>query len=264
MTAAPPPLRALLVDWAGTIIDHGSRAPTRVVIEVFRTAGILIDESEARAPMGMAKRDHLAEILAMPRVAEAWLRAHGRAPGDDDLRALYSRFLPLQRQVLADHCDPIPGAAEALARCRGLGLAVGSTTGYTRALMEVVIPRAAAAGIAPDVVVCSDEVVAGRPAPWSLFRAAELLGVFPPAAILVVDDTPAGVAAARNAGMRCLGVTRTGNGLGLSPSAVAALEPADREAREDRVAAGLRAAGAEACVAGIDAVPAWITTNTAS
>lgn len=253
-----PPIRALLVDWAGTILDHGSRAPARVFVEVFAAAGVPIDEAEARGPMGMAKHDHIAAILALPRVAAAWAARHGTTPGPADATALYERFLPLQKRVLAEHCDPIPGAAAALAFCRQHGIAVGSTTGYTRDLMSVVLPVAATAGIAPDVVVCSDEVPAGRPAPWSNVRAAERLGVFPPAAILVVDDTAAGVAAGRNAGMRTLGVTLTGNGLGLSAAEVAALDPADRARRGAAVARTLLDAGADDCVTGIGAVPEWL------
>jgi phosphonoacetaldehyde hydrolase len=82
--------------------------------------------------------------------------------------------------------------------------------------------------------------------------------VFPPAAILVVDDTAAGVAAGRNAGMRTLGVTLTGNGLGLSAAEVAALDPADRARRGAAVARTLLDAGADDCVTGIGAVPEWL------
>lgn len=255
------PIRAILVDWAGTVVDHGSRAPTRVFIEVFGAAGVPITEAEAREPMGMAKRDHIAAILGMPRVAEAWERARGRGPVAADAAALYAEFLPLQKRVLAAHCDPIPGAVETLAFCRARGIAVGSTTGYTRELMDVVAPAAAGAGIVVDVVVCSDDVPAGRPKPWSLFRAAEAIGAFPPAAIVVVDDTPAGVAAARNAGMIPVGVTRTGNGLGLPADEVARLPAGELARREAAVAESLRAAGADDCVPGIGDVPEWLASR---
>ena len=46
-------LRAVLLDWAGTAIDHGSRAPARVFVEVFAAVGIELTESEARGPMGL-------------------------------------------------------------------------------------------------------------------------------------------------------------------------------------------------------------------
>lgn len=43
---------------------------------------------------------------------------------------------------------------------------IGSSTGYTQELMEIVAPIAALRGYAPDVMVCADDVPAGRPAPW--------------------------------------------------------------------------------------------------
>ncbi|MEI8370963.1 MAG: phosphonoacetaldehyde hydrolase [Planctomycetia bacterium] len=249
---------AVLLDWAGTAIDHGSRAPARVFVEVFAAVGIELTESEARGPMGLAKRDHVAAILALPRVDELWSRIHQRHPSPEDVDDIYRRFLPLQKAVLADHCEPIPGVVETVDFCRRHGIAIGSTTGYTRELMDVVIPAAARAGFAPDVVICSDEIPAGRPAPWANFRAAEKLRIYPPAAIIVIDDTAPGVAAGRNAGMPTLGVTLTGNGLGLSAEALARLAADERAQRAAAVGSMLLAAGADGCLGGVADLPAWL------
>ena len=251
-------IRAVLLDWAGTAIDHGSRAPARVFVEVFAAVGIELTEPEARGPMGLAKRDHVAAILALPRVHELWSRIHKRHPSPEDVDDIYRRFLPLQKAVLADHCEPIPGVVEAVDFCRRHGIAIGSTTGYTSELMEVVIPAAARAGFAPDVVVCSDEVPAGRPAPWANFRAAERLGIFPPAAIVVIDDTAPGVAAGRNAGMPTLGVTLTGNGVGLSASELASMAADDQAQRAAAVGSVLLEAGADGCLGSVADLPAWL------
>ncbi len=51
------------------------------------------------------------------------------------------------------------------------GVLLGSTTGYTRDLMSVVLPLAKEAGVAPDAAVCSDDVPSGRPRPWMLLEA---------------------------------------------------------------------------------------------
>jgi len=251
-------IRAVLLDWAGTAIDHGSRAPARVFVEVFAAVGIELTESEARGPMGLAKRDHVAAILALPRVHELWSRIHQRHPSPVDVDDIYRRFLPLQKAVLADHCEPIPGVVEAVDFCRRHGIAIGSTTGYTRELMDVVIPAAARAGFAPDVVICSDEISAGRPAPWANFRAAERLRIYPPAAIVVIDDTAPGVAAGRNAGMPTLGVTLTGNGLGLSAEALTRLGADEQAQRAAAVGSMLLAAGADGCLGGVADLPAWL------
>lgn len=209
-------IQAVIFDWAGTTVDYGSRAPAEVFVEIFRRTGVEITIAEARGPMGRAKREHIATLLALPRVAEAWRKKFGRQATDADIDRLYADFLPLQKETLARHGDVIPGVREVVAECRCLGMKIGSSTGYTRELMEVVIPAARAGGYEADCVLCADDVAHGRPAPWMLFRVMEALDVFPVRSIVVVDDTPVGIQAGLNAGMWTVAVTKTGNSLGLS------------------------------------------------
>ncbi len=248
-------LQAVIFDWAGTTVDHGSLAPARVFVAIFERAGVSITEAEARGPMGRAKRDHLAEILTLPRVSDAWQARHGRIPTEADIDQLYRDFLPLQRETLADHADVIPGVPEVVAECRRRGLRIGGTTGYTRSLMDVMEPIARRQGYAPDISICTDDVPRGRPAPWMLFRAAERLDVFPMSAVVAVDDTPIGIEAGRNAGAWTVGITRTGNGLGLSRDEIEALDPRDLAARMAKVAADLERAGAHYVVGSVADLP---------
>jgi phosphonoacetaldehyde hydrolase len=228
--------RAVLFDWAGTTVDYGSRAPTQVFLEIFRRRGVEITVEEARGPMGMAKRDHIASVLFLERVRDLWTKLHRRVPDDADVQAMYDEFLPLQKETLARGSELIPGVVEAVNQCRKLGLKVGSTTGYTRALMEVVAPLAARDGYAPDCILCADDAAAGRPAPWLNFRAAEQLGVYPMSEILIVDDTFVGIEAGKNAGCVTVAVSQTGNELGLSLAEVEALPPARLDAHLDAIA----------------------------
>lgn len=238
-------LTAVMFDWAGTTIDHGSRAPTLVFVEIFRRHGIAITEAEARGPMGRAKRDHLATVAALPRVASAWRERYGRDCHDEDIERMYADFLPLQKETLAAHSDVIPGIPEVVAACRRRGLKIGSSTGYTRELMDVVTPIARAQGYEADVVMTADDVPQGRPAPWLLFRAAQSLNVYPVQSIVVVDDTEVGIQAGRNAGMRTVAVTRTGNSLGLTVEEVAALAPDERDRRLSLASHRFREIGAD-------------------
>ncbi len=236
--------KAVLFDWAGTTVDYGSCAPARVFVEVFRRRGVAITEAEARGPMGRAKREHIAAIANLPRVAKLWRDEFGHLPTDADVQAMYDDFLPLQKATLANNSDVIPGIPEAVAECRRRGLKIGSSTGYTRELMEVVTPLAARGGYSPDAIVCSDDVTAGRPAPWMNFRAAELLGVYPMSSVLVVDDTPIGIAAGLNAGATTVAITQTGNALGLSLAEVTALSAGELDSRLATIEQDFRQAGA--------------------
>lgn len=239
-----PRFQAVMFDWAGTTVDYGSRAPARVFIEIFHRRGIEITEAEARGPMGLAKREHIATVAGLPRVTAMWQEKYGSPAGDVEVDAMYDEFLPLQKETLANSSDVIPGIPEAVEECRRQGIKIGSTTGYTRELMDVVAPIAARNGYAPDAIVCSDDVSAGRPAPWMNFRTAELLGIYPMNAVLIVDDTAVGITAGLNAGATTVAITQTGNSLGLSLDEVNDLSPADLT---ERLAAGeeqFREAGA--------------------
>lgn len=251
----PTKLQAVVFDWAGTTVDYGSRAPTAVFVEIFRRRGVEVTVAEARGPMGMAKREHIAAVISLPRVARLWREVHGRPPVDADVQRMYDEFLPLQLDTLSAGSDLIPGAVEAVRECRRMGLQIGSTTGYTRALMEVVTPNAAAGGYVPDCVICSDDVPLGRPAPWMNFHAAEKLNVYPLSEVVVVDDTPVGITAGLNSGSITVAVSQTGNALGLSQAEVEKLDPQELQTRLAAIEQDFLAAGAHHVIRSVAALP---------
>ena len=73
-------IKAVVFDWAGTMVDFGCVAPVDALIEAFAGEGVVIAPAEARADMGRAKRDHVRALMAMPRIAAAWADANGAAP----------------------------------------------------------------------------------------------------------------------------------------------------------------------------------------
>lgn len=234
-------LQAAIFDWAGTLVDFGSRAPMGAFVAAFARLDVAITLEEARAPMGRAKRDHIAAILTQPRVAAAWTAAHGTAPDEAAIDRVYDVFLPLNIESAAAHADAIPGAAETLAALRAAGMKIGSTTGYTRSIMARVLPVAATAGVVADHLICCDEVSAGRPSAEGMFRNFVALGVQAAHLTVKIDDTPVGIAEGRNAGAWTVGLTLSGNETGLDAAALAALTDAARAAARDRAAAALRA-----------------------
>jgi hypothetical protein len=129
--------KAVIFDWAGTTVDHGSLAPVRVLTQIFAAHGITLSDEQARRDMGLLKRDHIERILALPEVTEQWTRINGASPGPQDLDQLFSEFAPLQMQCLGDYSRLIPGAAAVAAELRSNGLKIGGTTGYTRPMMEI-------------------------------------------------------------------------------------------------------------------------------
>jgi phosphonoacetaldehyde hydrolase len=237
------PLKAVVFDWAGTVIDFGSRAPMGVFVEAFRRFGVEITIAEARGPMGRAKRDHIASLMAEPRIAAAWRAAHGHLPGEADIDRLYEVFIPLNVEVAADFADLIPGVAGVVRALRARGLKIGSTTGYTREIMAPILPLAAAQGYQPDNLVCAGDLAEGRPSPLMMYRCFADLGVYPPAAVVKVDDTVPGIEEGLAAGTWTVGIAASGNETGLSLAEWTALSAAERArivapAREKLEAAG--------------------------
>ena len=118
--------------------------------------------------------------------------------------------------------------------------------------MDALVPLAAAAGYSPDCIVTASDMPQGRPKPWLLFEAMRRLDVYPPEKVIVIDDTPVGIVAARNAGAFAVGVVESSNGFGMTEREVAQLREASPEEysqRYEAVAQALQAEGAQLVVA---------------
>jgi phosphonoacetaldehyde hydrolase len=244
-------LKAVVLDWAGTVIDHGCLAPMGVFVRAFEHFDVAITIDEARWPMGMAKRDHIQAVMNLPRVREAWRARHGAAPTEADVDRVYDVFVPMNIEVVADHATLIDGVPEVVARLRAKGLRIGSTTGYTREIMAPVLPIAAQQGYAPDSLVCAGDVGEGRPAPAMMYQTFLNLAVWPAWRVVKVDDTEVGIAEGLNAGCWTIGVAVTGNVFGLSAADAAALEPNDFERRRAAAYSKLICSGAHHVIDGV-------------
>ena len=243
-------LKAVVLDWAGTVVDTGSRAPMGVFVEVFSRFGVEITIAEARGPMGMAKLEHIRALGALPRIAAAWAAKHGRPFAEADAQAIYDIFVPLNVAVVTkpEHSTLIPGAAAMATALRARGLKIGSTTGYTREIMAPLLPLAAAQGYAPDNLVCAGDLAVGRPTPMMMYRCFLDLGVHPASSVVKVDDTPAGIGEGIAAGCWTVGVTLSGNEVGLSAEELARTPAPELNRLRDIAAARLFAAGAHICI----------------
>lgn len=237
-------LKALVLDWAGTTVDFGSLAPVRTLHRVFARAGIELNEAEIRHDTGLAKREHVSRILSIPRVNDAWKLLRGRAPNQEDIDELYAQFIPLQLFCLSEYSALIPGVAENVGHFRKRGLKIGSTTGYTRAMLELLLKSSTKEGYAPDCSVAPEDVGIGRPDPFMIYENAIKLRVWPLAAIAKVGDTPSDIEEGLNAGAWSIGVAGTGNAIGLSHEEFQALPTSERDSRLAKARTELQQAGA--------------------
>ncbi len=248
-------LKAVLLDWAGTTMDYGCYAPAVVFAEIYKRFGVEISMGEAREPMGAHKRVHILQISQQDGVRSRWTEVHGKPPTEEDVDRMFAEFVPAQMKVLAEYADLIPGTLEACANFRERGLKIGSTTGYTQEMMDLLYKEAADRGYVPDSSVCASEVPAGRPEPWMCLKNAINLGIYPMEAYVKVGDTIPDVLEGLNAGMWTIGLAMTGNEVGLNEAEIAALDPAVRERKRTRAYTRLSQAGAHYVVDSISDVP---------
>lgn len=238
------PLKAVLLDWAGTTMDYGCFAPAVVFVAVYEKYGVPITIKEARVPMGAHKRDHIRQISQMEGVAQRWEERHGRKPTEEDVEQMFTDFIPMQLEVLADYADLIPGTLEMVAELRRQGMKIGSTTGYTGEMMGLLQKEAADRGYTPDATCCATQVPAGRPAPWMCIQNAMDLQVFPMEAIVKVGDTLPDIWEGLNGNMWTIGLAKTGNEMGLTEEQIQALDPEVRQRKLEQAYNRMAMAGA--------------------
>jgi phosphonoacetaldehyde hydrolase len=199
-------IQAVVFDWAGTVVDYGCHAPVAVLNRIFGARGVPLEPVESRHAMGLLKIDQIREIIRLPRVSAAWEAEHGKAPEESDVRQLFEAFAPIQMDCIEEYSDVIDGVPELVEKLRSKGIKIGSTTGYTRPMLDRLLPKAARQGYAPDCILTPDEIGQGRPYPWMIFENMKRLGVYPPAHCVKVGDTASDMQEGRNAGLICVGV----------------------------------------------------------
>ncbi len=249
-------LQAVVLDWAGTTVDFGSLAPARTLQHLFAQLNIALSEAETRRDMGLPKKEHIRGLLAMPRISEEWQHLHGGVPTDEDVERVYTEFIPMQFSCLAEYSAVIPGVPEIVQGFRRRGLKIGSSTGYTRAMLDLLLETSACEGYEPDCSLTPEEAGSGRPHPFMMYECAVRLQVYPLSAIAKIGDTPVDIYEGLNAGAWSIGVAATGNMIGLSRDEFEALPEAERESRLVNARTALQDAGAHYVVDTLDEIHA--------
>lgn len=252
-------VEGIILDWAGTTVDFGCFAPVNVFIDIFKNAGIEVTMEEARAPMGMLKIDHIREMLSMPRISNLWIEKYERPFNEQDVNILYANFEPALMASLSDYADPIPGVVEVVQELRNKGLKIGSTTGYTNKMMDVVVPNAETKGYYPDFYITPDETNSfGRPYPYMIYRNMEALKLTAPWKVVKVGDTISDIKEGINAGVWSVGVIIGSSEMGLSLEEFNSLTDSEKEVIISKTEQSFRQNGADFTIKTMSELPMLI------
>lgn len=249
----------VILDWAGTTVDYGCFAPVRAFALAFQTCGLFPTAEEIRAPMGMLKRDHIRTMLTMERLNTQWRAKYGAEPGEEAVELIYSVFEASLMRSLSEFTAPKPGTLEGVMGLRKLGLRIGSTTGYTDAMMAVVTKGAADQGYAPDAWFSPDSTQGlGRPYPYMIYANMQAFQIPSVQAVVKVGDTVADIQEGRNAGVLSLGVMEGSSVMGYSQAEYEALSQAEKEAAKAKARQTFLEAGADGVLDTLADLPAWL------
>jgi len=216
-------IEAIIFDWAGTTVDFGSRAPMGAFVNLFKSEGIAMTIAQARIPMGTNKWDHINALLHLPEIQSQWLRIHGRSPVNADVDRLLGVFIPMNMVSIKECSQLIPGVAELAKALRDRDIKIGSTTGYTKELLDLLLPLAKEQGYEVDALSYAGDTPLGRPAAQMMHKCAEQLGFDNPLSFIKIDDTQPGIDEGKAFGCWTVGVAVSGNALGLSYEELSAL-----------------------------------------
>jgi HAD superfamily hydrolase (TIGR01509 family) len=197
--------QALLFDFNGTLSDD-EHIQCEIYREIFAEAG---------RPLGEAEYFARLAGLSDPEIVRTWL-------GEERPELVAERVSRYQARA-ADGSTVGPGARAAV-RYAAARAQVAIVSGAARVEIESVL---AAAELTPFVslVVAAEDVAAGKPDPAGYRRALELLDRRPDEAV-AFEDSGAGVAAAKTAGLYCVAVegTATVDRLGAADEIVGAVD----------------------------------------
>ena len=246
---------AVIFDWAGTTVDYGCFAPVQAFMEIFRAYGIEPTMEETRRPMGMLKWDHIKTMLQMERIGKEFRRIHGRDFTDADVDAMHNRFQEMLLGILDRFSDPKDYVRETVEALLRKGIRIGSTTGYTDVMMEIVTREAAKKGYEPDCWFSPDSVQhMGRPYPYMIFRNMEMLRVASVKNVIKVGDTISDIKEGRNAGVFTVGIVEGSSEMGLTKEEYEALDDETRKQMIRRVTDRYMEAGADRVIRDIRGV----------
>ncbi len=210
-------IKAVVLDWSGTLADAYVIAPAVVFVEVFARQGVEITMEEARGPMGLRKDLHIKALTEVPEIRERWKAVKGRYPTQEDVDAMFADFVPAQLECLPEYTTLLPGVKEVCLDLQRQGIRLGASTGFTRDMVDILHGAAQEQGLKLDATVAGDEVINGaRPKPHMVFRNMDLLDIDDVKSVVKCDDTTSGVGEALNAGCWGVGLVRYSNYMNIN------------------------------------------------
>jgi beta-phosphoglucomutase len=186
-------VRAVIFDMDGVIVDSEPYS-MQALIDILRQYGVEPTQDELHRSYGRRVRDDFVDYFSRHGVI---------ADVNMAIAHKHARYYHLA----AGHLRPLPGVVALLGRLQDHGYHLALASSGDRVKVAFGMQALALDGIF-EVVVTGDDVAHSKPDPEIYLIAAQRLAVAPKDC-LAVEDAPAGVVAAKRAGMCCVAVTNS-------------------------------------------------------
>lgn len=251
-------IECVIFDWAGTVVDYGCFAPVAAFIESFNAIDVPVSAEETRAYMGLTKIEEIRALFNIEHVRYEFREKFGRDYNEEDVQGRYKDFQQILYNTLEQYATPIPGVIETVEKLRAQGIKIGSTTGYTQKMMDIVIPAAEKLGYKVDNCVTSDNLPGGRPNPYMIYQNMIDLAIPSVDHVVKCGDTIADIKEGVNAKVKSVGIILGSNEMGLTLEETQALSAEELKHRMDDVRRRMLDAGADAVLDSISDLPQYI------
>ena len=196
-------LHAAIFDFDGVVVDS---EPIHLACfrQVLARRGIeLATEDYYGKYLGFDDHDCFAAVLA----------DNGREADEAEIAAMTAEKTALVKRAIAESIQPLPGAVELMRAVRAAGAGLAICSGALREEIELAARTVGVLELV-DVLVAAKDVAKGKPDPEGYLLTLKLLREklarpIDPARTWVIEDAPAGIAAARAAGCKVLAVTNS-------------------------------------------------------
>lgn len=250
-------IEAIVLDWAGTTVDYGSRAPIIAFKNAFAHFGIDLSEETIRQDVGLDKLTHVRQILQIPEIANSWETRQPTIPLTKATAEIYAQFQIEINKVLVETAQLKPGMTDLIKFANTHHIRLATTTGYTQVMLNQILPLAAQQGYTPTYNITSEQTNhVGRPKPDMVALAMQKMHISDPSHVIKVGDTVNDILEGKNAGTISIGVVDGGNLIGLPKQAFDQLNIEQRDHYRAKAAAILKEAGADEIINNIaDLIP---------
>lgn len=183
------PLDLVICDMAGTTVEDAGQVPAAFTAALAEQ-GIVLSPAEVNAVRGASKRQTIHALT--PEGSDRAARS----------AATYAAFVRHLKAAFAQGVRPVAGAVETFRWLRERGVKIALDTGFDREITNLLLTALDWQTGVVDAVVCGDEVSAGRPAPYLIFRCLEAAGVQSVHRVAAIGDTVLDLQAGHHAGVR--------------------------------------------------------------